>query len=85
MKTKKARTLPTERPALNRYKARAHSIVAGKLAELDRPWNWLAGECEDRGLCSRAVVMQWKRGRNSGVGARLWLAIMDVLEEANDD
>lgn len=82
--TRKPRTKPSQRTELARYKERAHAIITGKLAELDRPWHWLARECQERGLASEAVIMQWKRGRNSGVGVGLWLAILDILEEASD-
>lgn len=79
-KTRKRQTSPSKRANLARYQDRAHAIVEGRLAELGRTWNWLSVTAAEEGLCSKAVIMQWKRGRNRGVNVGVYLGCIDILD-----
>jgi len=82
-KPKRNHTSPSDRPKLAHYQDRARTIIDGRLAEIGQTWHWLAGRLAEQGICSPAVVMQWKRGRNKGVGCGVWLAALDALAEGS--
>jgi hypothetical protein len=79
---KRAHTAPSERAELARHQERARAIVEGRLAEAGRNWNWLAQSAAEAGICSTAVIHHWRRGRNRGINVGVYLACLEILEDA---
>lgn len=64
---------------LDSFSHAARDSISQRLRKLGRTWNWLAVQASDNGVCCRATISHWGRGRVEQIGCGVYLACMDIV------